>query len=239
MEATTSDAPGTVADARAGTDADADAGPFCKRAPHDFCADFDQGQPVAFGFESVYVYPKDSGTAVVDFTTFASPPASALVRTFGLFGDRGLILEHTLGDKVTTAAHFSLDLHVEENLTALAISLVFQDAGVASYELSLVARGGSFDLQEHAATDGGTYDPTPLAIGFPLSTWTHVEADILFSATPSSPHAVFRVNGVNALNTSLRPYAHPGTLVLQAGTVFTGHPKDTHMRLDNITVDVD
>jgi hypothetical protein len=236
-EAAAPDAPLTLVDAR--SDAVVDAGPFCKRAPHDFCSDFDEGQPVATGWSQAYAVPQDAGRADLDITTATSPPACAFVRTFAGFGNRGFTLEQSLGERVTTAAHFSFDARVDSDTSdgsLLIFALVFRATGIPDYEMAVVVRGTSLEIQENLAVDGGTFDPAPLAPTMQVGAWTHFEGDVLFSA---APHVVVRVDGVQALDKPLQAYAHAGGLLARAGTIYANVSAETHVRFDNVTVDVD
>jgi hypothetical protein len=241
VDSTASDAPLPPVDSSAidaGPDA-FDAGPFCMRAKHDFCTDFDQTTNVATGWEAAYPYPGDAGNAELDLMAFTSPPASGLVRCFAQPINRGFILETNVLRKAVAAVHFSIDARFDTDTSGgvlIPLALSFTNGALPEYEFSLIVRGADkVDIEQHPNADGGAYESTRLSVGVKMGTWAHFDGDVFFT---SPPHAVVRVDGVQAVDEPLRTYAHAGALNVQAGMVYTTLQTETRMHLDNVSIDV-
>jgi hypothetical protein len=225
-------------DATGSTDA-APAGTWCsthKSSSTADCHDFDEGQPVQYGFTNHYYSGDFASVTSTDFAP-GSPPSALLVST-PLLDAGGPSQDEQFNDVLSfhdkVELSFALKL-VNYDASAPYVSLFrfsYQDgAWAAQFDLR---QGGAVFNETTALPDGGTSHSTYAAAQpSPLDAWTNV--DCLFDFAKHTVSLSF--NGVVIV--SNQPITNPDqsapTLFVQAGLNFLVSPaKPMMIYYDNI-----
>jgi hypothetical protein len=240
----TSDA--SIADAGANVDAR----PFCEGltpAPL-FCADFDDGDPVQFGWNEIHVSPTGSGTLTVDTAESRSAPAALVARnqSTGGLGIQTWLGRALIAPPSVNGVTLDYDLFIEDIAQAADVKvamLIFDEPSVpGDYALQFSVSPTGCALEERMPPlDGGTNGPYVVTSGvrFVLpSKWTHVTTALDFS----KPTATVKIDldGQSAIEE--RPLT-PGYLRqlmnLQVGMTYADNVKGPiAVRLDNVVLRV-
>jgi hypothetical protein len=222
-------------------------GGFCAKlspAPA-FCADFDEGNPVDFGWTEPDSNIGDAGFHGVDFGDAVSPTGSRLVKNPG---GSGRLVNSLLRDFPTSAgtwAHAAYDLRLEQldpSENVLLSGLIFGPGPSDSehYYVELIASQDRATLQEEVApADGGPrqFPQTALARGLPVGNWIHVEMIVDFAAQANT----ILVNGATALDRApMAPSHRTGLAGLEVGLSYfmVGTAGPATARFDNVVVEL-
>ena len=230
------DAPSTEAAGDAG-----DAGPWCasQAAGARFCADFDNQDPIGFGFTELIA--EQGGQVVRDDSLSVSAPSSALAQipddaggcayaelleTFPTAGAIHLGFSIRMGDITTT-------LPEEEIVTRLEFSGT--DGGAPCFvQLSEHPSGASL-LASTVGADAGTVLDQGLTRYATPGVWARYQIDIV--PAPEGPTISAQLDGKEAFAaTPLPKCAMGGTTSARVG-LYCQHGPAKELRLDNIVFD--
>jgi hypothetical protein len=205
---------------------DAAAGPFsCATVTGNsvlFCADFDEGTPSPWGWDSDPTY--NGGTNTLDMTTYLSPPASYAAKTPALI-PTAMTSVASLGKSVSSSANtltYAFQLLVKQfDITGSTASQAVPVAGLtvgpttAQYEsFTLLVSSKGFQLQTTVpSADGGQQVQTvPTSVtSVAANTWVRVELALKRGTSPWT----FTVTLDNGLALTTQPPTSPSDTAVQ------------------------
>ena len=240
------DADSAVEDA---PDEDADAGPqmtFCEQLAHDwgytYCRDFDDGQPILFGWDSRTTDPNT--TLLLDPVEFYSTPNSFLARVESSAAECSNVHTESIiqGDFNQVDVAFRLRLGASDQDAGASVNPQYAGRYFAVRLLS--ANGATCDLAFHAESsngkvieESGESHDHPLELVFPLQQeWTHVRL------TADRTAGTFQVK-INSVEAFASPRALQAACGGSGGVAITpgiacadSSPGAQEVRIDNIVV---
>lgn len=178
-----------------------------------------------------------SGTGILSFDTGDSvgPPKPGHSLLAATTADETSYLEWSTS-KVPASFHLAFDFRAEVLPTSDVTYVARVRVGSSQY-VAIYALPGNTSVQDFVYhPDGGAPADHKASSAIAVDTWTHVELDVSFGASPTT--AKLRLDGTEVLSTDLASDFSAGAPNLELGVAFVNTAAPRRFRYDNVVLDV-